>query len=99
MPCAVVVAGHAAGHAAVGYRCRDPVQCDDQSPSGMLVEGRTGAVLHGAAGCDVSRLADVTDQAHSGQDVVPTQAVLQEAMPQEASHQEAKPGTNAWHMV
>ena len=84
------------GHPAVGYRCVEPVQRDDPSPSGMLdAETTTGAVHCRAAGCDVSRLADVTDQPHSSQDALLHEAMLQEATPQEATPQEAKPGTRA----
>ena len=75
----------------------DPVQPDDQSLAEMHnAEGTIGAVRHRAAGCDVSRLADVTDKAHSGQallqDPMLQEAMPQDAMPQEAIPQEAKPG-------
>lgn len=95
MMCSTVVSGHAAA----GYRCMDPVQRDDPSPTEMLdAESTTEAVHCTAAGCDVSRLADVTDQPQSSQEALLHEAALQEATSQEAIPQEAKPGTSAWRM-
>ena len=69
---------------------------DDHSLARTVAAGH-----HRAAGCDVSRLAVVTDQAQSSvqdHEATPREARAQEempqdAMPQEAVSQEATPGT------
>ena len=78
------------------------MQLVDLSPSRTVAAGH-----HRAAGCDVSRLAVVTDQAHSSvqgqeaasQEARSPEATPQDAMPQEAVSQEATPGTIAWSMA
>lgn len=79
----------------------DPTQPVDPSPSRTVAAGH-----HRAAGCDVARLAVVTDQAHSsvqGQEATSQEATSQEARsqevtPQEATPREAIPGTIAWQI-
>ena len=68
-------------HANAGYRYADAVPPANNCSSGMLGAKTTPGSEHGrAAECDVSRLADVTEQRH----ITPqeaTQEAIQEATP------------------
>lgn len=71
-----------------------PTQPAEHSPSRAVAAGH-----HRAAGCDVTRLAVVTDQAQSsvqGQEATSQEARSQEVVPQDATPQEATPGAVAF---